>query len=387
MTMDENGKEMQVDTNSEAFKKLSVGDKCFGTNLNDTAAPTDKMCADYLRDCLSGNDVTKCVDYLKNEHYWITVEKEVESMLPAMALKTLESFEFSTVNIHDETNKMDIKKVITVTEWLANLHKMVKSGSTLDEPAYSSIAKNEKLKGYLALLVKKVNSNPAILNRGITKSDEQKRYNPRAFDGTRLFKVGLKPRIATSSLAPSSIERLAHSLRSEQDAVRIRLMGPAIFGGILTGGSPQIDDLEGKISQESKQTWYLLQAHYLALVDQLKGINKDIAKQDKDKIEGLIEQLKKSEVKLLQVILMTEKYKDLLQIHGEKDHNSHLTVDHLKQFVDQRNKYFTRVTKKQNDLISIIKSIADAVNRESPTKTEPLSEPRQEKLALAGLLG
>ncbi len=386
-TVDVTGKEVQVDINSQKFKDLKATDKCLGTNVNDLSATGGKSCADYLRDCLSGNDVQKCVEYLKKEEYWNTVEKEVDEMLPAIALKTLESFEFKTVETYDESNKMSIRKVITVTDWLAGLLKMVKAGTSLDDAAYQAIAKNEKLKGYLALLVKKVNSNPAILNRGITKSDEQKRYNPNAFSGSKLASMGVKPRIPGGSLAPSSIERLAHIVRAEQDAIRIRLMGPAIMGGILTGGSAQIDDIESRISTEHKQTWALFQIHYLALVDQLKNMGKDIAKEDKNKIQELFDQLKKSEVKLMQIMLMTEKYKDLIQIHGEKDSNSQLTVDHLKQFVDQRNKYFTRVAKKQNDLISIIKSISEAVQKEAPTKTEPLADVKLEKLALAGLLG
>ena len=383
--MDANGKEEQVDINSQKFKDLKASDKCLGTNVNEFTG--SKSCADYLRDCLSGNDVKKCVAFLKEDKYWNVVEKEVDEMLPAIALKTLESFEFKTVDTYDETNKMNIRKVISVTEWLANLLKMVKASTELDDVAYKAIAGNEKLKGYLALLVKKVNFNPAILNRGITKSDEQKRYNPNAFTGSKLATMGLKPRLAVSSFAPSSIDRLASTVRSDQDAIRIRLMGPSIFGGILTGGSAAIDDLENKLKDETKQTWGIFQNHYLALVNQLKGMGKDIAEEDKNKIKDLFEQLKKSELKLMQVILMTEKYKDLISIHGEKDNSNTLKIDHLKQFVDQRNKYFTRVAKKQNDLISIIKSISEAVQKEAPTKTEPLAEPKQEKLALAGLLG
>jgi hypothetical protein len=384
-TMDANGKEEQVDINSQKFKDLKASDKCLGTNVNEFTG--SKSCADYLRDCLSGNDVKKCVAFLKEDKYWNVVEKEVDEMLPAIALKTLESFEFKTVDTYDETNKMNIRKVISVTEWLANLLKMVKASTELDDAAYKAIAGNEKLKGYLALLVKKVNFNPAILNRGITKSDEQKRYNPNAFTGSKLATMGLKPRLAVSPFAPSSIDRLASTVRSDQDAIRIRLMGPSIFSGILTGGSAAIDDLENKLKDETKQTWGIFQNHYLALVNQLKGMGKDIAEEDKNKIKDLFEQLKKSELKLMQVILMTEKYKDLISIHGEKDNSNTLKIDHLKQFVDQRNKYFTRVAKKQNDLISIIKSISEAVQKEAPTKTEPLAEPKQEKLALAGLLG
>jgi uncharacterized LabA/DUF88 family protein len=86
-----------------------------------------------------------------------------------------------------------------------------------------------------------------------------------------------------------------------------------------------------------------------------------------DKISELIESLKNSEQKLYKASLYTEKYAKLLEIHGQKDNTSILSLDHLKEFVDNRNKYFSRVVKKQNDLMSIIRSIAEAVNKETPS--------------------
>ncbi len=399
---DKDGKEFQVDIHSQKFKELKVDDKCFGTGFRKDSTPGGKSCGEYLRECLSGTDVTKCVEFLKKEDYWDIVKEEVEEMLPAIALKTLESFEFATINSYDESNKTEIRKVIGVTDWLINLSKMIKTGGVLDQAAYDAIAKNQKLKGYLELLVKKVNSNPSILNKHITKSDEQKRYNPDAFAHSKLASMGLKPRIPVSSLGLGTFERLANTIKEGQDAVRFRLgmpsgimspgmssgiMGHAMFGGIMAGGSAQTDELDSRLSSENKQTWSLFQTHYLALVDQLKNHGKAIAEGDNIRINELLTNLKNSEVKLMQIMLMTEKYKDLLQIHGEKDGTSQLTVDHLKQFVDQRNKYFNRVVKKQNDLTSIIRSIAEAVQKEAPTKTEPLPDPKQEKIVLASLLG
>ena len=386
-TTNTKGENECVDITCDKFKQLKYTDKCFGTNINDLSNSGGKSCAEYLRDCLSGNDVSKCVDYLKDDRYWTNVEKEVNDMLPVIALKTLESFEFNTVETYDDTNKVNIRKVISVEKWLTNLQSMINSSTKkVNNDDYLAISKNEKLKGYLELLVKKINSNPQILNKGLTKSDEQNRYNPTAFTGSKLAQMGIKPRIATTSFAPSSVERLANSVRDVQNAVRVRLNGPVIVGGILSGGSGIIDDLEDKLSDETKQTWSIFRSHYSALQNQLQSMGKDIAQEDQQKVIQLFDQLKKSETKLLQLILLIQKYKDLISIHGERDTSSTLRVDHIKQFVDQRNKYFMRVTKKQNDLISIIKAIADAVQQEAPIKTNPLDNPNEERLFLAQLM-
>jgi hypothetical protein len=385
-TTDSTG-DVQVDISSQKYKDLKITDKCFGTNFKDGSATGGKSCGEYLRECLNGSGVGKCIEFLKDSKYWDVVQDEVDNMLPAMALKTLESFDFKIVEVYDETNKQTITKVITVTDWLVNLQNMVASNTVpgLDDQAYNAIAKNEKLKGYLGLLVKKVNTNPAILNPNITKSDEQRLNNPNAFLNSTLWKMGVKAlNVTGGTWSPSSLERLANSVRGEQDAVRIRLMGPALFGNIMVGGSAQTDELESRIGSESKQTWALFKTHYLVLINQLKNHGKDIAKDDKDKINKLFEQLKNSETKLMQVLLMAEKYKDLIQIHGERDSKSQLTMDHLKQFVDQRNRYFTRVAKRQDDLISIIRSISDAVQRELPAGTA--SPATQVPLNIGGLV-
>ena len=73
---------------------------------------------------------------------------------------------------------------------------------------------------------------------------------------------------------------------------------------------------------------------------------------------------------LKHAILYTEKYAKLLETMGHSDKHNVLKYDHLKDFVDKRNQYFNRVAKKQNDLISIIQSVANLSaegNQESET--------------------
>lgn len=390
-TMTADGKEEQVDINSKAYNDLTEA-TCFSTGITkaDGSVVDRDVCANYLRTCLAGGDVKQCVAFMKDKDYWQTAQKEIDAMLPPIALKTLEAFGFMTEESYDETNKMPVKKVVEVTAWLAELlNKTKTTPPEISDADYKLIAANDKLMGYLRMLVKKVNTNPSILNKNIVKAAAQPIVDKAAFQGTNLHKMGLTPRIASLPYSTSSIERLGNTIRAEQDAIRIRLLGPALFGGILTGGSQQIDQLEDRLSSETKLTWYGLKAQYMALTEALQGMKKDIAPADKAKIEDLFTSLKRSETKLMQINLMLEKYRELIQIHGVEDNTKTLSVDHLKEFVDNRNKYFMRVAKKQNDLISIIKSISEAVNKESPVKNEMPTESKvkTEKLSLVGLLG
>jgi hypothetical protein len=369
-TVDANGKEINVGQNSDAMKALTHNNKCMGTGFEPHGTVT---CADYLRDCLSGKDVTQCKQYLGDRNFWNNAQKEVEAMLPAIALRTLSSFEFDQVDVRDETAKMNLAKVIEVTEWLAKLAEITKTNPTkLSQAEYDNIARNDKLMGYLRLLVKKVNSNPSLLNKGIVKSDEQNLYRPNAFKGTRLARMGITPRLFAHNLGLGSIRRLAETVRESQKAFRIRLFGPQNMYGVLVGGGI-IEEVEDRLSSENKQTWSVLKSHYDALVRQLQDRNKDIAPEDKKKIDELFDRLRQSEIKLTQVLLMAEKYKRLLDVHGEKDANTVLTVNGLKDFVDKRNRYFDRVSKRQNDLMSIVYSVAEQVNKVSPPVTITVS--------------
>jgi hypothetical protein len=396
-TMEE-GKEVQVDKNSEKYKNLSYKDKCMGTNyqIGDTggvilaSGRKPKSCSDYLRECLSGNNIEKCKDFLTEPEYWAIAEAEVKEMLPAIALKTLQSFEFTTHSTYDATNKMNIIKVINTTKWLEHLRNMTMGASPkLTLADYTSIAQNTNLMGYLSLLVKKINENPTLLNPSIKKSDEQKRYNKDAFKGTYLASMGMQPRVPSSEMSVSSVEKLGTAIGNSQAKIKAILglnpLGLNPFPLLFSGGSAQVDELEKKLSSETEQTWPVFQKHYKVILDKFKNLGKDITKDDKDEIEKLIQNLRESEIKLTKIYLMSEKYKDLLDIHGEKDNTEVLTIDKLRSFVDQRNKYFTRVSNKQNTLVGIITSLAEALQKENPVKTEPENDPKQEALNIASL--
>ncbi len=372
-TYDATGKEVRVDAGSDAFKSLKFENKCLGTGLNDSGAAAGAKCADYLRDCLSGKNVQQCKAYLMDDKYWDKAVDEVNAMLPAMAVQTLNAFEFTMEQVWDNTAARRLLKYKSVDSWLANLTSMAKATPTpaIDEKAVEQIAKNTKLIGYLRMLVKKVNSNPAILNKDYSGPTDSARINdPDAFAGSRLYKMGVKGRVATPTLSVSSIDKLSQTIKDANARVSISFGFPNVYGLThkvnLVGGGV-VEDLEEKASDITKHTGHIIERQFLALNARLKRYGKDISKADFDKIVNLIDSLKSSEEKLYKANLYTEKYARLLEVHGEKDNTSVLTMDHLKEFVDNRNKYFTRVSKKQNDLMSIIRSIAEAVNKETPS--------------------
>ena len=294
-------------------------------------------------------------------------------MLPAIAVQTLNAFEFGMEQVWDNTANRRLLKYKSVEAWIAGLVDLTKARTgAMTTADVEQIAKNTKLIGYLNMLVKKVNSNPAILNKDYSGATDSARINdPDAFAGSRLHKMGLKARLAAPTLSVSSVDKLANAIKESNARVSITLGYPGLYGfatrlNLMSGGGA-VEDLEAKVSDVTKQTGHIIERQFVALHTRLQKYGKEINKQDYEKIQNLIDSLKKSEDKLYKATLYTEKYARLLEVHGQKDETSVLSMDHLKQFVDNRNKYFTRVAKKQNDLMSIIRSIAEAVNKETPS--------------------
>jgi len=189
--------------------------------------------------------------------------------------------------------------------------------------------------------------------------------------------MGVKARLATNNLSVSSVDKLSQAIKDSNSRVSITLGLPGLHGFAsrfsLSGGANTMEALEEKVSDETKQTAYIIEAHFVSLNSRLKKHGKEISGGDTQKIMDLLESLKKSEDKLNKAMLYTEKYTRLLEVHGQRDNTDILSMDHLKQFVDNRNKYFARVSKKQNDLMSIIRSIAEAVNKETPSADAEMS--------------
>ena len=366
-TRNASGAEIRVDYGSDEAKKLTAADKCMGTGLDDNTAVAGEKCADYLRDCLSGKDIIKCKAYLEKADFWEKAQDEVGKMLPAIAVQTLNAFEFGMESVWDNTANCRLLKYKSVESWVANL-----ASHGIIPVDVEKITKNVKLLGYLAMLVKKVNSNPAILNKDyLGETDSAIINNLDAFTGSRLANMGIKARVVNPNhVTVSSVDKLSDAITRANDTIKLTIGLPGLHGYsnniLLRGGATTLETFEENVTDITKQTANIMSLHISALILRLKKYNKEISKEDTDKIMKLIESLKNSEEKLNKAILYTEKYARLLEIHGQKDNTNILSMDHLKEFVDNRNRYFIRVAKKQNDLMSIIRSIAEAVNKETP---------------------
>lgn len=350
MERKKDGTEVSIDEGSAAHQALKESDKCYTTGV---ANDGNLTCSKYIRECISGGDVTNCKNYLLSSNFWQNASKEVEDMLPLVAYKTLKSFEFGTLPVFNKSVNRTIKKVQNWGEWLESL----KSSSKLQPNEITAIAANVKLQEYLNALVFKVNSNPAIINedyKGNMQTDLSEN-----FKNNLLAKMGLKLNLAPRSLSTSSLINLSNAMVDSRNRMRISLGSmPGVSVTMFGGASRAENHLLNTVQQQHQ----LISSTFEALKKNLKNHKKEIAAGDEADITKMIQELKDREVKLNNLILITEKYTELLETYGQQDSNSSLTMKHLDEFVTQRNNYFEKVSRKQVNLMSIIRSIAEKVN-------------------------
>jgi hypothetical protein len=366
---------------------LKVDNKCMttgaeqkGTYKDASGTAQNVTCADYLRDCLGGKDATQCKNFLQSYDFWANAVKEVDNMHPSMIEHTLKAFQFNFQKIWDDEAGQQLVKVMSVEDWTNSLLEQTKAvPATLTEAEYKAIIGNEKLIGYLRMLVNKLNNNPALLNknyRGGLKPSAS--VNQDAFRESRLYKFGIRPRMEVDPFGVVATERLGQAIRASTDGIKLSVGMPGLYGysasWTLKGGADALELAQERVEKVNKQTWSLLEQHYNGLLNRLKQHKKTIDERDDKLIRAEIEKLKDAEQKLNKAILYTEQYAKLVEVYGQKDNSSVLDLNHLKNFVDAKKKYLERVSKKQSDLISIIKSIAEAVKKETPEEPEYKAE-------------
>lgn len=366
----QNGVLTPIGKDSVHFKALIDSDpttnKCLYTGFTDSGVFT---CRDYFVDCLSGKDIEKCKVFLQVNNFWGTAQDEVKNMHPAIAVKTLEAFGFKT----QVTN--GVKHIETYAQWIEGLRGMAKAGTKnasggviLNDTEVQRIVGNDKLTGYLNMLVNKINNNSEILNPGRSVSGTP------SDSGSYFGKFGVQPRPYGSSSRGTSSDyyRLHNAIVGSRPAsVALRIgtgLSSPLVVPILSGGSSGIlEELESYKADENKHTSHLFEQLYGSFIARLNSMSKSVSQGDDSQIKQLITSLKSSEKKLFDVMVVTQRYATLLQVHGEKDPSTTLTYSDLNKFVQARSKYFDRTVRKQDALLNILNAIQQVINNAATT--------------------
>ena len=138
-------------------------DNCRGTFVTNKQTDCDKHVYECLFDEENPDSLKNCWiatgDNGITNDFYNKAKKDISSMHPLVALRTLQRFGFRTSLKYDTDAHMDLNKVESVDHWKHNyLNKKFPNEA-------DTVKNNENLLKYLDLVVQYVNANPALLNK------------------------------------------------------------------------------------------------------------------------------------------------------------------------------------------------------------------------------
>jgi hypothetical protein len=368
------GVEKRVEKGSPEFLNLSRGSNCFTTGFIGTTGAT--TCDNLVTKCLAGKDIAECKDFMLS-HEW-NEHLAKENVNPVIALEVLKKFGFDTKTVAVNEIGRNLLMIEDYSDWITKLSKNY--GSTLSDDDIKSIRENTRLSGYLNKLIGLINSNPGILNKDYT-GKANLTQNPNAFTNTHLGRFGLLPKqviVASGVPSMSSVLSLQNAVMSNRNQIGMNwgvMPQGLIFqrGGGMSSGIAEVLEKAQDNSAFPLKLSKIMEDSFKSFIMSLKSHGKDLDSGDKDHIDKLITELQNTENKLFKAAIYTDKYVRLLGALGQNDSSKIVTLDHAKEFVDRRNSYFSKVGKKQDDLFSILKALAEAGQQETPQETKSVT--------------
>jgi hypothetical protein len=355
--------------------QLKLSDQCFGTGVSNS---NPGKCAEYLRDCLKGrpNGIQNCKKFMKDHDFWKNAENDAKNISPLMMVTTLNDFNFDIEDYVHPVTKQNLNRFKDVNEWLNKLNKLAEANKGLGKKEFDQIKRNDKMQGYLAMLVKRVNDNPIILNPDFNGQPKAPGASVTRPIGNHLTKIGLAP--YSPGLGMSGLTRAHHSTVAQLPP-RINF-GLAVLplGNGMIGGATYRDIIQDHVDirdNKNLQLWSVFEGEYNTLVAKLDQYGKKISSDDDQEIKKIIKQLKQSELSLSKSILYAAKYAKLLEVYGQHDVNKVLKMTDLQKFVDARDHYFKKVAERRNTLYNIIQAVAEATVKEAQSKNvQPVAD-------------
>ena len=363
---DKDGKKVEVQKGSKKYMDLASND-CLDFGLKDEKDnTTGQSCSKFLTECMllgSADSIKNCKRFMMNETFWSDIKKEVyDDMLPATAEDLLRKFGVKTITEDDVVARKQLTKFQSIEKWIEELKTQTQTTPpALTQAEYELIIKNTRLIEYLKALVNKINSSPAILNENYTgPSSETQPYDPNSNKNTLFWTYGLRTANPHHNQNKVQITRLASVINNNMTGYRQRLGGLGALSGLgfllpvnMHGGGATPENYIFTFSQ--------LENQYNGLKSQLQAHGKEIDPADDKYIQASFETLKRTEKKLVEVIAVTEKYKNLISVYGNNDPDKLLTTGHLNEFVKARESQFDKTISRQQNIVNVLKTIAEGI--------------------------
>ena len=342
--LDKQGNKIYYEKDSpETLRILKANFKCYSSGLK----LNEESCDRYMINCLLSNyaDLKECIDVWKNKDVFKVSKEEINNIHPQVALATLKKFGFREYETYDPIAGMKINKIETIDSWTNNQLKK-KFADVAD-----IILGNDILLNYLRLLTEYVNSNPKILNRNrelsLTKEligeiddptlanmlNIQMRYEPTSNQYQQINDlVKLK-----SYISNSNIGYLYNPQSLTTQYLSQPFVNPVIGYAYQYGGQEKITGSD------------ILKAMLVETINSLTTMNKIIDKNDLNKIEKKLENLKCIESQLIKIATYLQEYAYVSDLLGNNTPEV-INEDKIQKYIEEHKILFL----KQDSEINLI---------------------------------
>ena len=346
-------------------------DKVRQTMCEAVAANTD--CDEILHSCLLADNkdgspvgltTGACLGVLakSTSGLWKATKADVAKMNPKAAFMLLKNLGFKGKK---DGNTI---KCEPVDEWLERVDKdemtddsgkkvPVGDGSTHDHAKVKGYC--AAMKDFLELVVGYVDSNPQILNQGSGHSTGSIATN----DPFGLKRPqGNNKDGSLSDMRNQAVTGLDHVhvyisglMAALGQNPLISLSGGAVVPGYLApSGTAPLKQKVQRFSHRLKEVY----DHY---VERLNGMNKDLSKATKDKVDSVFETLKEKEDELLKWVEYLERYYEVSTIEGDLT-SKRISKKDLEDAYQKYEKNLGKLRKRTVNVIDILATLSNATN-------------------------
>jgi hypothetical protein len=266
----------------------ALGENCFTTGIKDDGTG----CGTVFQCLLSGRpeNLSRCLDNLKNQDMYKVAQSEVEKMQPRIAVQLLKTFGFAPRKELPSGQYLPP----SFSEWTSKILPR-----SVDEATKKAIMENKPLMDYLKAVVNLVRNNPAII------SENRQVLAPSGFAKKAELAVFVQP---TTSAARSKLNTtiLEQGVLMTQPSLNqmFPLAGMLPNLGLGRGGmfNPSIQLIGGGSSDQTCINANTLKDMFSVTYAEMERNGKVLVDEDKQKIDAAVQKVANLEKQLIRIL-------------------------------------------------------------------------------------
>ncbi len=265
----------------------ALNNNCFTTGIKDDSTG----CGTVFQCLLSGRpeNLSRCLDKLKNQDMYKVAQTEVEKMQPRIAVQLLKTFGFAPRKELPSGQYLPP----SFSEWTSKILPR-----SVDDETRKAIMENKPLMEYLKAVVNLVRNNPAIISENrevLVKSDFAKKADLAVF-------VQPTTSAARSKLNTTILEQGV--LMSQPSLNQMFPFGGMLNNVLLNRGmfNPSVQLIGGGSSDQTCVNANLLNDMFSVTYAEMERSGKVLVEEDKQKITAAIQKIANLEKQLIRIL-------------------------------------------------------------------------------------